>query len=171
MGETSKQLVAEFLDAAVRDQPRARALLADHPELLTAPTLGDETPLHFLVVEGYVDAVRLLVEAGAEIDVVGDSGHTPLLDAAILGNADVAEILLAYGANPNATSHTHDNVLHAAVASGNPQLVDLLLRAGANPRYLTDLEETVFDALPEDPAKREELLQILARHGVTQGAA
>jgi uncharacterized protein len=171
MTDPSRSLLAELLDAAVCNRPRAQQLLADHPELLQARLPSGETALHFLAVEGQADAVRLLAEAGADVNTVDAGGHTPLVDVACLGNAEVATILLARGADPNATSSTVDNVLHAAVRSGNHQLVDALLTAGADSRYETDLGETVFDALPADPAARDELLRILAKHGVGKGAA
>jgi hypothetical protein len=49
-------------------------------------------------------------------------------------------------------------------------LVALLLKAGANPRYLTDLGESVFDALDESPTEREAILAILADYGVIPDA-
>ena len=164
------QLFDELVDAAAQDRPRARKLLSEHPELLTARGRFGETPLHFLATEGFVDAVSFLGEAGADVNLSNESGHTPLMDAAILGSERVAEALLALGANPNATSTTHDNVLHAAVGSGNARLVGLLLEAGANARYRTDLDETVFNALPADHTSRAAILKLLAEHGIVEGA-
>jgi hypothetical protein len=46
-----------------------------------------------------------------------------------------------------------------------------LLRAGANPRYLTDVGESVFDALDESPNEREDILAVLAEYGVIPDAS
>jgi hypothetical protein len=56
------------------------------------------------------------------------------------------------------------------VRSGNARLVALLLKAGANPRYLTDVGESVFDALDESPNEREAILAVLADYGVIPDA-
>ncbi len=164
------ELFDELVDAAAIDRPRASRLLSQHPELLVARGRFGETPLHFLATEGFVEAVRFLGQLGADANLPNESGHTPLMDAAIAGSDKMAEVLLALGANPNATSTTHDNVLHAAAASGNEQLVGLLLDAGANARYRTDLDETIFDALPADAKLRARIVKVLAEHGVTEGA-
>jgi ankyrin repeat protein len=78
----------------------------------------------------------------------------------------MAEILLGFGADPNSTSETRDNALHVAVHSGNARLVQLLLSAGAKPDYVTDIGETVFDALPEDIAQRTAIVRVLEEHHV-----
>jgi ankyrin repeat protein len=170
MARLPSELFDELVDAAAQDRSRAKELLSQHPELITSRGRFGETPLHFLAVEGFADAVRFLGESGADVNAPNESGETPLMSAAIIGNDQVAEVLLALGANPNATSPTLDNVLHAAAGSGNARLVGLLLDAGANPRYRTDLNETVFDALPADAPVRAQILKVLADHGVTEGA-
>jgi ankyrin repeat protein len=84
-----------------------------------------------------------------------------------LGHDHIAKVLLRHGANPNAVSKTRDNALHCAVQRGYEPLIRLLLEAGADPRYRTDLDESVFDALPAYGPERESILAILAEHGVT----
>ena len=170
MARTPTELFDELVDAAAQDRSRARELLAAHPDLIRSRGRFGETPLHFLAVEGFANAVRFLGEAGADVDAPNEAGVPPLMDAAILGNDQVVEVLLTLGANPNATSPTHDNVLHAAARSGNARLVSLLLDAGADARYRTDLDETVFDALPADGTGRASILKVLADYGVTEGA-
>lgn len=50
---------------------------------------------------GHFGTVKMLVEAGAKVDVVDDEGMTPLLNA-IKGNfAAIAMYLVEHGANPN----------------------------------------------------------------------
>jgi len=170
MTKRDKKLLAELVDAAVQDHAKARQLLKKHPDLVEA-SFNDlnETPLHFLAVEGYAVGVRFLAEAGANVNCVNDFGDTPLADVACLGNHEVARILLTHGADPNAASSGHDNVLHAAVGSGNAALVDALLSAGAVGDYVTELEETVFDALPKRGAKRQSVLAVLRKHGLSGG--
>jgi hypothetical protein len=85
--------IGEFIDAAVRDHVAARKMIEARPELLNARWMHNETILHFLAVEGQVDAVRFLAAAGAAIDEVNEFGDTPLIDVAVLGNAEIAKLL------------------------------------------------------------------------------
>ena len=150
MEDLPHALIGEFIDAVVEDPAKAAALLSRHPDLIRARWILGETALHFLSVEGFAEGVRFLAERGADVDAVNDLGDSPLADVAALGNEEIAETLLRHGANPNAAaSATRGNALHAAVLSGNARLVGRLLRAGANARYITDLGESVFDAVDE----------------------
>ena len=170
MNNLPHALIGDFIDAVVQDPRKAAALLAEHPDLINARWIHDETVLHFLAVEGFAEGVRFLAARGADVDAVNEFGDSALVDVAALGLAEIAETLLRHGANPNAGSATRDNALHCAVRSGNARLVTVLLRAGANPRYLTDVGESVFDALDESPNEREDILAVLAEYGVIPDA-
>ena len=97
-------LVGDFIDAVVQDQERAARLLGAHPELLNARWIHDETALHFLAIEGFLDGVTFLAERGAAIDATNEFGDTALIDVCVLQNAEMAAVLLRFGANPNAMS-------------------------------------------------------------------
>lgn len=159
------QLVGELIDAAVESPDLAREMVSRRPELLTLRWRLGETALHFLCVERFTEAVRLLVEFGADPNLPNEFGDTPLIDAATLGYTEIAAILLQAGADPNAKSDARFNVLHCAVSSGNAELVGLLLDAGARPDYGNCAALTVFDALPDNAAQAASVLAVLCRHG------
>jgi ankyrin repeat protein len=160
-------LVGEFVDAVVQDPKKADALLAEHPDLLNARWIHDETVLHFLAIEGFAEGVSFLSSHGADVNAVSEFGDSVLIDVAALGNDEIAGTLLRHGANPNAKSVTRNNALHAAVRSGNARLVALLLKSGADGRYRTDSDESVFDAVNELlPDQREGILTTLAEYGI-----
>jgi ankyrin repeat protein len=161
-----KELIAEFIDAAVMDHPKAQQLLRQNFELHGARWIHDETILHFLAVEGYLDAVRFLGRLGFDVNTRNEFGDAPIIDIATLGNVAMAEALLALGADPNATSTTNDNVLSCAVRSGNVALVDLLLKAGAKADYVTCLGETIFDIASQNPGGLDPILYVLEKHGI-----
>lgn len=156
----NRDLMERLIDAAVNDQAAAKALLTEHPELLTERYIHDETPLHFCAVEGHAEAVRFFAEAGVPVDAPNEFGDTALIDAASLRNVEVAKVLLGFGADPNASSATQDQVLHIAVSQGNTELVSSLLAAGARPDYTTSLGETIRDALARHPSN-EAMLEAL----------
>lgn len=59
-----------------------------------------ETPLHWAASSGDVDAVNALLDAGADVDVLGGvfDGCTPFEEAIIFEKFDAAHVLLAHGA-------------------------------------------------------------------------
>jgi ankyrin repeat protein len=68
-------------------------------------TKGGLTPLLHAARQGHVEATRLLLERGADVNQVGGGdGTSPLLMATVNGQFDVALVLLEGGADPNLAS-------------------------------------------------------------------
>ena len=87
MKETiSKELIGNFIDAIVKDPTKAKHLLKDHPALLNSRWIHNESILHFLAIENYVEGVSLLIELGANIELTNKFGDTALFDAVKVGN-------------------------------------------------------------------------------------
>jgi ankyrin repeat protein len=101
------------------DLATMRRILDRHPELVNAST-DPQSPLtktwdgkpapadvftkrliHLAVVGGKVDALRLLIEYGADVDVRDAGGRLPLHDCFELGHDDLAKTLLDAGAVPD----------------------------------------------------------------------
>jgi ankyrin repeat protein len=61
----------------------------------------ETSPLYISAQEGYLDVVKLLVEAGQDVEYSYREGFTPLYIAAQRGKLDVVEYLYSQGANPN----------------------------------------------------------------------
>lgn len=86
-----------------------------------------------------VEALRLLLEAGADVNAADRSGITPLQRAAAVGYADVLRELLAQGAdvnarrqqNPTALSSGPKSALEAARRFGRSDSERILKEAGA----------------------------------------
>jgi ankyrin repeat protein len=88
---------AAAANAGTASQPR-------DPEEINPPvaTKGGLTALLHAARQGHLDAVRALVEGGANVNQVGSGDETsPLLIAVINGQFDVAMYLIERGANPN----------------------------------------------------------------------
>src|SRR6266545_3875823 len=77
---------------------------------------GGLAPMHLAARQGEIEAVKALIEAGADVDqpTVGDKS-TPMLVATINGHFDLAKLLLDKGANPKAAQHNGVTPLYAAL--------------------------------------------------------
>jgi ankyrin repeat protein len=89
-------------------------------EQLPAP--GGMTPLLFAARDGLLDAAKLLVEAGANIDKADPNGITPLLMAITNGQLPVAQFLVDRGADLKAADWYGRTPLWAAVEVRNLDL-------------------------------------------------
>jgi ankyrin repeat protein len=96
---------------------------------------GGYTPLMFAARSGDIEAARLLLAAGANIDEPTGSGATPLVTAAHAGLSDFGIFLLNRGADPNLAKAGY-TALHAAILRGSPDLVKALLAHGADANAL-----------------------------------
>ncbi|CAF1331675.1 unnamed protein product [Adineta ricciae] len=91
--------------------------------------------------QGYVECVRLLVQAGANLELAPSGqlaltmnlcGQTPLFCAAKEGRIDIVKYLLDHGANPRVQNHYGVSALWIPAQKGMLQVVELLLNAGAD---------------------------------------
>jgi len=168
MSNKSYELFYQFMWASVQDRDLARRLLREHPDLIGATNKSGETALHYLAVENYLDAVRFLIEFGANVNSHNKYG-TPLLDAASLGYEEMVKLLLAHGADPGATSLTGGSVLHCASRSGNAKVTALILKSiGGNADTLNDLGETPLMVAAASDAT--DVIQLLLSHGADPNA-
>jgi ankyrin repeat protein len=87
---------------------------------------------------GHLEVVRMLVEAGANMEAVDNFGMTPLAHATVLGKADVVEYLLSKGANAKAIDGQKRSVQDiAGQAPASPErdrILQLLMKASEAPK-------------------------------------
>ncbi|KLJ08313.1 hypothetical protein EMPG_16263 [Blastomyces silverae] len=85
---------------AMQEVEAAKARHAERPEDLNIPDNAGNTPLQIAALEGCVEIVKFLIEAGCEIDTRNIDRDTPLIDAVENGHLEVVKLLLDAGANP-----------------------------------------------------------------------
>ena len=106
---------------------------------MVSPMAEQVTALHLVAFGGHVEACRLLLANGAEVDALTlptertESGDTPLMRAVWGRSIPVAELLLDVGADvDDVDGMTGDTPLLAAARSGQPTMCQLLLEHGAD---------------------------------------
>jgi ankyrin repeat protein len=146
-----RELIAHGADVNARSavQHWERQTTAEPREKWLPP--GGFAALHFAARQGCVECERVLVDAGADVNVVDPDGNSGMLIAIINGHYDAAAYLVDKGTDPNLADKTGRAALYAAVdfntmpASNRPspnvtdnevsslELIQKLLATGANP--------------------------------------
>lgn len=87
------------------------------------------TALMGVAFKGHGEIVRLLVEAGSDVNQRNHAGQTALMNAAMFGHGAIVEMLLAAGADPGAIDMAGNSPASLASAQGNAEMVDRLKRS------------------------------------------
>jgi ankyrin repeat protein len=121
--------------AAYFRQPGAVRILLEHGAdvAATARNPMQVQALHAAVAGGNDEAVRMLLDAGADPNVHQHEGWTPLQGAAAHGDDEIVDLLLAHGADPAATNDAGRDAASLASEHGHPALADRLAHL-AQPR-------------------------------------
>ncbi|HYD55020.1 MAG TPA: ankyrin repeat domain-containing protein [Gemmatimonadaceae bacterium] len=116
-GWTPLHLAAFFADA-----PTVAALLAAGADVAARSTNAtDNAPLHAAIAgRRDIEAIRRLVEAGADVNARAGGGWTPLHLAASRGDVALVDYLLARGADRTARADDDRDAVAIAEAYGHP---------------------------------------------------
>lgn len=114
------------------DSDAVKALIAQYPDILSWGYLWGETPLHYWVVENHMEAVKMLVDLGADVNVVDDYSCPALVTCCQMEYLEMARFLLDRGVDPDSCDE-HENALFHALEKHDAEMVELLLKYNANP--------------------------------------
>ncbi len=169
--------------AARGDVPALQRLLAAQPGpgTLNARDAHGRTPLHVATFARQREAVRLLAQAGAALDLLENDRYDAVTIAAVADDEDTLRLLLQLGASARQVTSRYDGTaLIAAAHLGHAGVVRQLIAAGApldhvNNLYWTALIESIVlgDGGPRHQATLQALLEAGAstrladRHGNT----
>lgn len=154
-----------------RDVATVTVTLAQKPDLNTSKNSFDQSALGLAVNIGFVDGVKLLIKAGANVNAVDEAGMTPLFRCVL--NWDIflgkglpikndpmnegkrtknvraaAMMLLKAGAKVNFVDpETGETVLHRAASAGHVDLIKVLVAAKADITLRDSAGATAFDRL------------------------
>jgi ankyrin repeat protein len=144
----------DVFDAAAVGRTRGMEELLDaEPDLVRSWSPDGFTPLHYAAFFGQEDAARILLERGAEVEVVARNESirvTPLHSAAAGSHAAIVKLLLEAGADPNAAQDGGFTPLHSAARNDDRESAEALLEAGADPSLAADDGKTAAQLAGDD---------------------
>ncbi|KAI8625412.1 ankyrin repeat-containing domain protein [Xylariaceae sp. FL1651] len=116
-----------------------------HPGMINATDARGRTALHWAALRGDLEAVELLLDAGADVDVVDEFKCTPLLYAVSSAKPRMIELLILRKADVNFANNRGDTPLHyAARHRDDVESVKVLVQAGARVDCKNSLGNTPF---------------------------
>ena len=119
-------------------------------------------PLHVASEACKEDIVRILLEWGADVNIVGGYSGNALRAASQEGNKDIVQLLLEWGADVNIQ---WGSALIAASHGGHKPIVELLLKQGADVNLHDHHESALTAALTSCTSGCNEIAEILLLHG------
>jgi len=140
-----------------------------------------DTPLHEAVVEQRPDIALLLLDHGADMDILNNSGKSPLAMSKLMRDSSVAELLQTWrdrkieeGSYSSFITQSEarkcrDKPLHSAVKRSDIEQVRFLLEHRNNPNARnilgnTPLHEAIF-------LKRTDIIRLLLKNGAKNDVA
>jgi len=119
-----------------------KAAIEQNPDLVNAKDKDGRTPLHWACRGVHLDAVKYLVENGADVNAEDSNKVVPLHSLATRNSAEAMEILIAQGANVDAISYGGNTALHYAGMSDAADAAAVLVKKGADLEIKEDYGRT-----------------------------
>jgi hypothetical protein len=124
------------------------------------PWVDGATPLMFACYGGHTDAVRYLIESGADVMATDARGGTPL-DWALSGTWNGIQLLIEAGADVAARDQRGWTALMTAAVYGGPSQVAALIDAGADVHTVDSQGRTALDLARQLAPIRRDNIELL----------
>uniref|UniRef100_U3IT99 RING-type E3 ubiquitin transferase n=1 Tax=Anas platyrhynchos platyrhynchos TaxID=8840 RepID=U3IT99_ANAPP len=111
--------------AALNNVVKVRELLQKYPDKVDSKNQG-RTALQIASYQGYLDVVKILLQAHATVNLRDEEGDTALHYAAFGNQAEVARVLISKGANGDLLNNAKCTALYVAVSQGFAEVVQAL---------------------------------------------
>lgn len=116
-----------------------------------------QTPLYIAAAEGNLRIVKRLIEAGAHVDLCGDSpGTTPFMIACSCHNYEEGNVLLQNGSDIDAQDGEGYTALMLAIIKEDDEVVNYLLSKGADITVSRGNEISAKDYMTDSELRKRE---------------
>jgi ankyrin repeat protein len=95
-----RTVLVDFCDTG--NYEMAKQHLEEHPDHIDVADPAGNTPVQCASLKGFEDIVKLLIDAGCNVNCINNEKESPLFDAVENGHLGVVKMLLDAGANPRA---------------------------------------------------------------------
>jgi len=115
----------------------------------TISGLGGGTVLHTAAARNLPNIVKMLLDAGADINKEDNDGRTPLITAISLDNIDMVKFLIANGADINMINRNNETPLYIAAIQSKTKVIKLLFSQPSFQNPKIHNSKTVIDLARE----------------------
>lgn len=129
---SSRGLCLLHVSASLNDIRMIKLLVTAGADLEARAWDRELTPLHYAAEAANTEAVRTLLDCGAEVDSRSHSRSTPLYRAVRGGGLETVRVLLERGAGVSESTWDGFTPAHEAVTLGDPEILELLVSYGAD---------------------------------------
>jgi ankyrin repeat protein len=142
------------------------SLLLTHNAKIDIHPKNQDGALHKAAMYGHPELLRLLIEAGADVNEKGGYGRTPLIYAASSGVVASLQMLITAGADVNAKNEGGQNALFDSISGLHPSanIVEVLIDAGIDLTLIAQYNHTAFTWAAN--YGQHEIVELLLRRGV-----
>ena len=137
----------DLWEAAALGDVRRTVELLDAGTAVDAPNVDGYTPLGLAVHYGHLEETRLLLERGANPNVIGGGEREmmPIHLALARGQREIAALLVERGAEPDEPNGDDWTPLHYAADAGDLESARTLVKAGARTGYANGDGKTALE--------------------------
>jgi ankyrin repeat protein len=114
------------------------------------------TILHYTVFYNRIEIAKIMIDAGADVNIKNEDGDSPLHFSAYYDRYEISKMLIDAGADLDMQEDSGKTALHLSVYNNNIKNVKNLMNAGAK----TDIKDN-YGQTPYDLAKSEEMKEFL----------
>lgn len=141
-GASKSELSASDLHWALMEGvPDFVLALQEHPDQVNAPDIFDRTPLLLATRLGNVEAVKILLEAGADVTASDNFRSSTLHEAVLAGSLELVRLLLSSPSGIWAENSENETPIGIANQADQTEMFELLLNYGNRyPHRFTQLD-------------------------------